>query len=151
MCCTFVGKNYLRDRHGLHVILTICYIAGICYLSSLPGGTIKLEPATLRKLLMNLLHIPLYGGLTILLSFFFSQGERTNANFSRSLWYILIIAISIALLDEINQSFIPGRTASLLDIFLDGAGIISALWIIYKSENKKSYSFIAVIINSRRF
>jgi VanZ family protein len=42
----------------------------------------------------------------------------------------LIIAMCIATLDELNQATVPGRNASLLDILLDGMGIIIALWIL---------------------
>ena len=53
--------------------------------------------------------------------------------FSQVLLYqkSLITALFIAVMDELYQTTIPGRIPSLLDILLDGIGIILALWIIH--------------------
>ncbi len=85
----------------------------------------------------SLLHIPLYGILTVLL--LLSLASR--GNFSRNVRYAwaTIIALTTGILDEYHQSFIPSREASVGDVLLDFMGIVlvvisalrfpPALWI----------------------
>lgn len=48
---------------------------------------------------------------------------------------VLIIAFSIALSDEFRQSFTPGRTMTMQDVWLDSAGAVFGivLWLIYRN------------------
>lgn len=48
---------------------------------------------------------------------------------------VLIIAFSIALGDEFRQSFTPGRTMTMQDVWLDSAGAVFGivLWLIYRN------------------
>jgi hypothetical protein len=48
-----------------------------------------------------------------------------------------VIALMVAVADEIHQSVIPVRDASITDVFLDAIGIILALFIIVKFYRKK--------------
>lgn len=75
----------------------------------------------------SLLHIPLYGLLTIFLFLSF-QPDPKSANKNS---YLLagFIAASVGILDEIYQSFLPNREASGIDILLDFGGIICGLYI----------------------
>jgi VanZ family protein len=56
--------------------------------------------------------------------------RKAGLGFLKSTLSALIIAMCIAILDELNQATVAGRNASLLDILLDGMGIIIALWIL---------------------
>ncbi|MBI5967772.1 MAG: VanZ family protein [Deltaproteobacteria bacterium] len=69
----------------------------------------------------SLLHIPLYAILTVLLVLTLCPGQKTNSPPR----YILagLIAIAVAILDELYQSFLPSRDASITDVLLDVTGV----------------------------
>ncbi len=118
----------------------------------------------------SLLHIPLYGILTLLLIFsFFPFNFKTNVpnvlndlnlpcemqslfhrgehnasahpriNTSSRLRFFIsgMIALGVAIADEIHQSFIPTRDASILDVFLDIIGIVLVLFLVYRLAKGK--------------
>ena len=75
-------------------------------------------------------HMLGYGILTV--SFGFGLGwERKRA------WQAFLLAVAYALTDEVHQSFVPGRHASLLDaLVFDGGGSILAMmgmWFFKKN------------------
>jgi len=99
----------------------------------------------------SLLHIPLYGILTLLLIFscvrltFKSKvlngpNDLNNANDPKApnnlshkrLLIAGFIALGVAISDEIHQAYIPSREASITDIFLDLIGIFLAMLLIVK-------------------
>lgn len=103
----------------------------------------------------SLLHIPLYGILTALLIFSFvpiklnpinainepnaSTPKRINASTLTYIRFFLpgVIALMVAIADEIHQSVIPTRNASITDVFLDAIGIALALFFVVKFYRKK--------------
>jgi len=100
----------------------------------------------------SLLHIPLYGILTILIvfalvpfnSFPFSRirtinrnessvTNRINATNGHNRFLIAgFISILVALADEYHQVFIPTREGSLTDVLLDVAGIVLAILFTFR-------------------
>lgn len=74
----------------------------------------------LNPQIQNLLHIPLYGVLAFLWMGYFSRtaGERQMVVFS------LFLTIFYGCLDELHQTFVPGRYGGLLDIYLDSIGAV---------------------------
>jgi VanZ family protein len=106
--------------------LSAAYIFCIVYLASSPyvGLVAKFNP-------YSLLHIPLYGILTILLLLALTSKPET----SRSSRYfgVSFIAIAVAVVDEYLQSFISTREGSISDILLDILGIalvmVLARWV----------------------
>jgi hypothetical protein len=121
-------------------ILSIAYIAGIFLFadSSVVSTLAAFNP-------YSLLHIPLYGILTVLLIFSFmplkfkllnsiNPRNSTNAiNATNTInlraRYLLPggIALIVAIADEIHQAYVPGRDASVTDVLLDLVGIILVL------------------------
>ena len=79
---------------------------------------------------MSLLHIPLYGILTILLALAF-QARPTNHSKLRYI-FAALVAIAVASGDEFYQSFIPSREASATDVFLDVGGIFLAIILFHQ-------------------
>lgn len=96
----------------------------------------------------SLLHIPLYGILTMLLVFSVlplnlnrpnRTNERNQINGIHGKSYFLIpgvIALGVAMADEVYQSILPGREASVSDVFLDFVGISFALFLIFRLYKK---------------
>jgi len=89
-------------------------------MSSLPDNSLPGEGSSVEQLLSNLAHIPAYAILSIL---WIKSISSTT--------YIIAVFIAIfAISDEVHQSFIPGRTASLMDIVLDFIGILVGIGLL---------------------
>ena len=69
----------------------------------------------------SLLHIPLYGILTLLLILALRPNDGRVE--TRRLIGAGLIALVVAVLDEYYQTFIPIREGSITDVILDGVGI----------------------------
>jgi len=99
----------------------------------------------------SLLHIPLYGILTFLINLSFTpfKLKSNNANNAENpkksikpinpinplnLRFLIsgIIALTVAIADEIYQSFIPSRDSSIIDVFLDLIGITFVLFLFHQ-------------------
>lgn len=119
----------------IYGILSAIYISLIFSLAWLPG---QLE-ALKRFNFFNLLHIPLYGLLAFFLirTFWPINKKPFVPSFQLALVLVSLIALLVAILDELNQIRMPGRDCSFLDILLDGIGISLTviLWImIFKRQ-----------------
>jgi len=53
-------------------------------------------------------------------------------------WVSLLLAIAYALSDELHQSFVPSRTASIYDCLIDSVGALIALTIIWLRHRKSA-------------
>jgi len=110
----------------------------------------------------SLLHIPLYGILTILLIFSFipitqlpvksfnqiNQINPTNpsnpissSNMNVRLLLAASIALIVAVADETHQAYVPGRDASVTDVLLDLVGIILILFLAFRLLRTKTNAF----------
>ena len=136
---------------SLIAFLTVGYIAAIFLLAE--------SPIVHKLSILNtysLLHIPLYGILTVLLFFSFfpialqpnrpndSTAQRQNKivpqlpdNLMPRLLYVGIISLGVAIVDEIHQAYIPDRDASIPDVFLDMIGIILIMLLIMLYYKKR--------------
>ena len=119
-------------------VLSVIYISCIFILP----GLIPQQAMEKIWIPWNLLHIPLYGILMVLLAFAFLP-NLVNAKTSSFGPFALIlpggIATLVGILDEIHQAFIPHRDSSITDVLLDVGGIVLvALCIIYWQKRKKS-------------
>jgi hypothetical protein len=155
----------------IFTFLSIVYIAGIFLCADSPVVSV-LAPFNPY----SLLHIPLYGILTVLLIFSFSpfnlktnvpngpnvlnvlnlpcemqslfhrgdpNGQRIKTSTRVRFLISGFIALIVAIADEIHQSFIPTRDASITDVFLDAVGIVLVIYLIlwfYKIE-KRAFNF----------
>lgn len=132
-------------RH--HIILPVFFIFFIFVLSSLPVSTIlariynmtffqylkceikqysPVSVRTLRSIVQNGLHIPIFAILTFLwLQFFRIKGVPGKKKFL----YTFLIVLLISHLDEFYQYWLPERDASVLDLVLDMLGFFLGLII----------------------
>ena len=114
----------------------------------------------------SLLHIPLYGILTALLILSFPPlklrknvihdandrnvpndqtdnaitQNRKNPMNPANYFVVGLVALIVAIADEVHQSFIPSRDASIIDVFLDLLGVLLALLLILHLCRKKKRS-----------
>ncbi|MGH7432298.1 MAG: VanZ family protein [Candidatus Methylomirabilales bacterium] len=117
----------VRPRDGL---LTLAYLAGIYSLSFLPGLGMR-EGDPLVALASNLLHIPIFAGLTFCVFQAVSAREGRQGIPGRFAALTFLGAGALAALDEWHQSFVPGRHASEGDFLLDIVGIGGMLLILH--------------------
>lgn len=98
----------------------------------------KVEDSTF--LVRKMAHFTEYLILGILILQLLSDYTKIN---KRMLIVSLIICYLYAVSDEVHQIFIPGRTAKVLDTFIDGAGSLVGIVIysIYQSKCRKMSNF----------
>ena len=123
-------------------ILSIAYIAGLFLFADSPVVT------TLSKFNPDsILHIPLYGILTVLLIFcFFPMRFKSNnpinpTNSTTRFLVVGFIALIVGIADEIHQAYVPGRDASVTDVLLDLVGIIIVLFCAFRLSKTKANAF----------
>jgi glycopeptide antibiotics resistance protein len=126
-------KGNRRGAPSLHLALTLSYMAGIYWLSSIPGN-IDPEDAAIYGIiawtppaLQNLLHIPLFGILAwlwyrTLRCWFASPRVLLSSSF--------LLAAGYGAIDECHQLQVPGRYASLTDIALNTLGVLLVLCLL---------------------
>jgi len=134
-------------------VLSAAYIAGIFLFadSSMVSDVAPFNP-------YSLLHIPLYGILTLLLIFskwssiFINRGNSTNStNPSNSINLLTagLIALVVAIADEIHQAYLPNRNASVIDVLLDMIGIILCITLISRVARKSRFINVIMLINRK--
>jgi len=85
----------------------------------------------------KLAHFSEYALLAILAARAFSTSPNQRI---RRLWFVwsLGLIVGYALLDEYHQSFVPSRTASIYDSFIDMTGGLTALAVILWRRRSKN-------------
>ena len=124
----------MTPTHHGRLLLPLAYMAALFALSSIPGD---IKPDTtvgalfqwVTPNLQNLLHVPLYAGLT--LSWFWALAPYSLAR-QKQLFIALALAMLWGALDEVHQTGVPGRYGSLTDVALNLAGAVAAALFIRK-------------------
>lgn len=70
--------------------------------------------------------IYLIGGLL-----FINLFNTYNLSEKQKIIYSLILAIIYACTDEIHQYFVPGRSAKVIDVFIDSLGVLTGIVFFY--------------------
>ena len=123
----------MRDYRRFWVLWSpLAYMAGIFLLSSVPGEIHPEEPGMLRVFLwvppdvQNLLHVPVYAGLAWL---WCGSLQRLRLPQGTVIWLAFALTVGYGLLDELHQSFVPGRLANGADLLLNTLGAALAVWL----------------------
>ena len=96
--------------------------------STLPG----FNQSILDLLFKKGCHITVFGALA-LLSY---RAIRHDLKHAHATTGAAILAIGWAIIDEIHQGFVPGRTAAALDVFIDSIGVITILAMVQLRHNR---------------
>lgn len=110
-------------------ILTLIYMAILCYVSVQPGYAGK-GADTVRQVVNNILHIPAYGLLVIL-------AIKSFPKFKYIYIASFFFAVAFGIFNEYLQSFVPRRYPSIMDVLLNAVGSAAALLIYMKINNSK--------------
>lgn len=98
--------------------------------------SLQVSPQTFSVLhfcLRKLAHLTEYGIFSPLLYASLEQGRSLEWRPRTALWGILI-AGAYSLTDELHQSFVPGRTASLTDCGIDTVGAFLGVLLLYTND-----------------
>ena len=84
--------------------------------------------ATIHFIMRKLAHFTEYA----ILGFLAARAFRSYRH-----WFLIsaILIVVYALLDEYHQAFVPSRTASIFDSFIDMAGGITALILVRRKRS----------------
>jgi VanZ family protein len=94
-------------------------------MSSIPDRSYLGVGSTTEQILSNLAHIPAFALLTLL----WLKTINWNGKGSFLNLFVLCSLALFAVLTEILQSFVPGRTASFMDLGLNFIGILFGLYV----------------------
>ena len=112
------------------------FVTGIIILlSSIPNKSLPGDGSASLQLISNLAHIPTYALLSFLWINTFAK-NRTRNTLNKYIVIVLSGLLLFALTDELHQSFVPGRTASFMDIFLNTVGIFLG-WMLFRCLHSK--------------
>ena len=106
-----------------YIVVAILSTLIIIYVSSIPKQSCLGSGTLHEQIISNLLHIPAFAVLTFLWLKSFKK-EKINKRFLLFNSVILASLFLFAISDEIHQSFVPGRTSSLMDLGLNALGIL---------------------------
>ena len=115
------------------LLLTMAYMSGIYWLSSIPGEADPQNPLLSGIMLwtppavQNLVHIPLFGILALLwyrsLNAWIVKGPLLSGS-------AFLLASGFGIFDEWHQLHVPGRYASFTDISLNVLSAAIAIWLL---------------------
>lgn len=107
-------------------------------------------PSVQRALLHNGAHVVAYCalGAAWLLALLPSEGARLAAVSRRVIAAALALSVGYGVVDELHQSFVPGRHSSFWDVLCDALGAVLAvllvLWIV--SGERRFAARIAIVL-----
>lgn len=108
---------YARLPRSVRCLLPVAWAGGIWWASS--QSSLVTAEGTGWTLMANGAHFVIFGILSALV-FLASDGADR-----RRRWLAVVLTVAYAVVDELHQSQVPGRAASIWDVGADGVG---ALW-----------------------
>jgi len=122
----------------LKILLTVLWMGFIFILSGRPGGSFIIQTTNYNQILV---HIFLYGVLSLLI-LIAARSWLEDEIYCLQDWkaYLAIILFSFlyGITDEIHQSFVSGREASIIDLFYDLLGAATGVlaYLFYQKQKK---------------
>lgn len=101
----------------------LAWMAVIFILSSIPSlgdptrNRWKVDPHAIA-------HLTVFAAL----GFLTIRGMLAN-EVPRAAWWAVVVGVVYAVSDEIHQSFVPGRTPSIMDVITDGVGVLMGMLV----------------------
>lgn len=95
----------------------------------------------IQKIVRKNAHYFLYMVGGIFLSVFFCADSGYKSSKFKFVPYAIITGIVYACTDEFHQRFVPGRTGSIKDVFIDSIGVITGVILVF---------ILRIILNKKR-
>ncbi|MBZ5749109.1 VanZ family protein [Metabacillus rhizolycopersici] len=114
-------KEIFCMKKLLITILPFLYMVLIWILSSNPADALIETPFSFDDLMKESLHLIEFAILYWLIVFAFMAHNKWS---ERASLFAAIVAILYGLTDEIHQSFVPARSATLIDFIKDTIGVV---------------------------
>lgn len=127
--------TFLEKNKKLPVILTILIAIEIFWFSSLQ------QTATSGQGTGNFSYLYHFIVFFLLAFFLLSSIKRDRKLKIRYILFSLIISIIYAILDEVHQLFVPGRSCNYQDVLIDTFGILLAI-LIYSFIYYKEFKYL---------
>ena len=117
----------IRRKAGIRVVLA-AYALLLAAASLLPPSSRGLgrSQQLITPTVQNLLHVPAYAGLTVLM-IASTRGGHVGLG---GLTLVALAAVAYGVLLELAQAAVPGRFASLLDALLNAAGTVLGIVLV---------------------
>ncbi|KAA9027804.1 VanZ family protein [Niallia endozanthoxylica] len=120
------------------------YIVTIWVMSSMPdNAVVELPDSEWDANIKESLHLIEFGILYVLLvlALLTFKGLTAKRNI-----ILIIIASLYGIIDEIHQSFVPYRSATIIDVVKDITGVLVASWILYGAYQKKRFLKLGTLL-----
>nr|WP_295973149.1 VanZ family protein [uncultured Bacillus sp.] len=114
-------------------------------MSSMPdNAVVELPNSQWDSMIKESLHLVEFAILYI----FFVLALLTIRGLTLKLNLICVLIASLyGLTDEIHQSFVPARSATLIDLIKDVTGVLIASWIMYSAYSRKRFQGIGRLLH----
>ena len=139
----FVRALVARLR-GVHpafgAVLLVIWIALLWSLSERPPNIVTHGSPSLAWF-WNFSHAPAYGALALWVAIATRPRGAVLVPTARAAFWIVAFAVVHGVVDEIHQSIVPGRDASVLDIVTDLCGswtVVAVLWTAHAAAGTRS-------------
>ena len=130
----------LRGVHpAIGVVLTLGWMALIWNLSSRPPSDLSAGSPT-GAWISNLAHAPEYAGLATWIVLALRRPSATLAPSARSAFWIVAFCVVHGVVDELHQSTVPGRDASVLDVVTDLVGALAAVSVLRAANDPRRFT-----------
>jgi len=130
----------LRSVHpALGVVLALAWMALIWALSSRPPTDLTPGSPT-GAWVSNLAHAPEYAGLATWIALASRRAGADVAPSARLSFWIVAFCVVHGVVDELHQSTVPGRDASVLDIVTDLVGALAAITVLRAVKDPRRFT-----------
>lgn len=130
-----IGRALLRQPRLVAWVAPVVWASLIFQLSSLEPGTAPLAFDILGGLVTNLAHPAIFGVLALLIVPVLGRvreedgGRWTSMSPEAALWVVALVTL-YGFTDELHQSTVEGRDASLLDVLSDFTGALAVVLVV---------------------
>jgi VanZ family protein len=125
-------------------VLPIIYMIAIWVMSSMSSDAIiELPDSKWDGFIKESLHLVEFGILYLLLALALLTMRELKGTINVIL---ILISCLYGLADEIHQSFVPYRSATVIDLVKDCVGVLVASWILYGAYQEKRFPRIGKLL-----
>ncbi len=129
----------LRGVHpGAGVVLTLAWMTLIWALSARPPTDFSAGSPT-GAWISNLAHAPEYAGLATWIALALRRAGDAVVPSPRIAFSIVAFCFVHGVVDELHQSTVPGRDASVLDVLTDLAGALAAVSVLRAANDPRRF------------